>query len=80
MVHPNCPSEAERGKKNFALTTIEKIAKALDAAVAELFSGQTASYSPKTRGTNKLSYLLRDAGPKEMDFIIRTAKFILKRK
>ena len=79
-VHPNYLSEAECGKKNFSLTTIEKIAKALDAAVAELFSGKTASYSPKTRGTNKLAYLLMDAGPKEMDFIIRTAKFILKRK
>ena len=79
-VHPNYLSEAECGKKNFSLKTIEKIAKALDAAVAELFSGRTASYTPKTKGTNKLSYLLRDADPKEMDFIIRTAKFILKRK
>ena len=79
-VHPNYLSEAECGKKNFSLATIEKIAKALDAAVAELFSGRTASYSPKIMGTNKLSYLLRDAGPKEMDFIIKTAKFILKRK
>jgi transcriptional regulator with XRE-family HTH domain len=79
-VHPNYLSEAECGKKNFSLTTIEKLAKALGVAVSELFSGRTASYSPKTIGTNKLGYLLRDAGPKEIDFIVRAVKFLLKRK
>ncbi len=79
-VHPNYLSEAERGKKNFSLTTLEKLAKALNAAVSELFSGRTATYSQKTKGATKLSYLLRDAGPKELDFFIRTARFILKRK
>ena len=79
-VHPNYLSEAECGKKNFSLTTIEKIAKALGVAVSQFFSGRTASCSPKTRGTNKLAYLLRNAGPKEMDFIIRTVKFALQRK
>ena len=54
--------------------------KALDAAVSEFFSGRIATYSPKASRTNKLSYLLRAADDKELDFIIRTAKFIIKRK
>jgi len=79
-VHPNYLSEAECGKKNFSLTTIEKIAKALDAAVADLFSGRTATYSPKASGANKLAYLLRDASPKELDVILRTVKFMVRKK
>lgn len=79
-VHPNYLSEAECGKKNFSLTTIEKIAKALKTPVSGLFSGRTASYSPKIAGANKLNYLLRDANPKEIDFVVKAIKFLLKRK
>ena len=79
-VHPNYLSEAECGKKNFSLTTVEKIAKALGAAVSELFTGRAAAYSPKTSGANKLTYLLKDASPKETEFIIRTVKFMVRRK
>lgn len=79
-VHPNYLSEAECGKKNFSLTTMEKIAKALEVAVSEFFSGQTATYSPKVRSANRLAYLLRDSSPKEMDAILRTVKFMVRRK
>lgn len=79
-VHPNYLSEAECGKKNFSLATIEKIAKALGAAISDLFSGHTATYAPKTRKTSRLEYLLKDASPKEMDFIIRAAKLLSRRK
>lgn len=78
-VHPNYLSEAECGKKNFSLATIEKIAKALGAAVSELFLGRTATYAPKAQKTSRLAYLLKDASPKEMDFIIRAAKLLSKR-
>lgn len=79
-VHPNYLSEAECGKKNFSLTTIEKIAKALEVAVSEFFSGRTATYSPKVRSANRLAYLLRDSSPKEMDTILRTVKFMVRKK
>ena len=57
----------------------EKIAKALGAAVSELFSGRTATYAPKAQKTSRLAFLLKDASPKEMDFIIRAAKLLSKR-
>lgn len=79
-VHPNYLSEAERGKKNFSLTTLEKLAKALETPVSELFSGKKKNYPVKIRKDSKLAYLLREAGPQEMDFFIQTAKFILRRK
>jgi len=79
-VHPNYLSEAECGKKNFSLTTIEKISKALGAAVSELFSGRASTYSPKTRSTNRLAYLLKDVSPKEMVEILRAVRFMVRRK
>ena len=79
-VHPNYLSEAECGKKNFSLTTIEKIAKALGVSVSDLFSGRTATYSPKVRGANRLAFLLRDASPKELNVILRTVKFMVQKK
>ena len=79
-VHPNYLGEAERGKKNFSITTIEKIAKALETPVSELFSGRIANYAAKSRPAGRLVSLCKDASPEEQDFLIKTAKFIIRRK
>lgn len=39
QVHRNYISEMERGKRNVSLRIIERIAKALDVEIAELFQG-----------------------------------------
>jgi len=64
-VHPNYLGEAERGKKNFSITTLEKIAKALEAPVSELFSGKIANYTAKSRPPGRLAALCKDASPEE---------------
>mgnify|MGYP001590633421 CR=1 FL=1 len=79
-VHPNYLGEAERGKKNFSITTLEKLAKALEAPVSELFSGKIANFTEKSRPAGRLASLCKDASPEEQEFIIKTAKFILRRK
>ena len=56
-VHPNYLGEAERGKKNFSITTLEKIAKALGAPVSELFSGKIANYTAKSSPDSRLASL-----------------------
>lgn len=76
-VHPNYLGEAERGKKNFSIITLEKIAKALGAPVAELFSGRTANYAARPASDNRFMSLYKDASPEERDFLIKTAKFII---
>ncbi|MBU2574650.1 MAG: helix-turn-helix transcriptional regulator [Elusimicrobia bacterium] len=79
-VHPNYLGEAERGKKNFSVATLEKIAKALEAPVSELFSGRIANFAAKSGPGGRLASLCKDASPEEQDFIIKTAKFILRNK
>ncbi len=79
-VHPNYLGEAERGKKNFSITTIEKIATALEAPVSELFSGRIANYAAKSRPARRLVSLCKDASQEEQAFIIKTAKFIIHHK
>ncbi|MBI4657137.1 MAG: helix-turn-helix transcriptional regulator [Elusimicrobia bacterium] len=79
-VHPNYLGEAERGKKNFSIITIEKIAKALEAPVSKIFSGKTINYTVKHKQDNRLSSLMRNASPEERAFLIKTAKFVIRRK
>mgnify|MGYP001558474840 CR=1 FL=1 len=79
-VHPNYLGEAERGKKNFSITTIEKIARALGVPVSEIFSGKIANYAVKPGPASRLAALCKDASPAEQDFIIKTAKFIIRNK
>ena len=79
-VHPNYLGEAERGKKNFSVTTIEKIAKALEVPVSEMFSGKIANYAAKPAPGGRIASLCKDASPAERDFLIKTAEFLLRNK
>ena len=79
-IHPNYLGEAERGKKNFSIVTLGKIAKALRVPVLEIFSGKMANCITKSAPVNQLISLYRNASPKEQDFLIKTAKFIIRNK
>jgi len=79
-VHPNYLGDAERGKKNFSITTLEKLAKALGAPVSGMLSGRMEPHSAKSAPVDRLVSLFRNASPEEQNFIIQTAKFIIRNK
>jgi len=79
-VHPAYLGEAERGKKNFSLLTLEKLAGALGIKLGGISSGEKTDYSRDKSVPAKLLSLVKDASPEEMEFIIKTAKFLLKNK
>ncbi|KAF0127323.1 MAG: transcriptional regulator yazB [Elusimicrobia bacterium] len=79
-LHPSYLGEAERGRKNFSLSTLENIARALGVPLAELFAVKAAERTPGGKPDARLVSLLREAGPEEVDFLVRTAGFILKKK
>lgn len=77
-VHPNYLGDAERGKKNFSITTIEKLAKVLGVPVSGMLSGRIESHSAKSAPVDRLVSLFRNATPEEQNFIVHTAKFIIR--
>ncbi len=79
-VHPNYLGDAERGKKNFSITTLEKLAKVLGVPVAAMLSGRKEPSSAKAAPVDRLVSLFRNASPEEQNFIIQTAKFIIRNK
>jgi len=79
-VHPNYLGDAERGKKNFSITTLEKIAKVLGVPVSGMLSGGIEANSVKSAPVDRLVSLFKNASPGEQNFIIQTAKFIIHNK
>jgi len=79
-VHPNYLGDAERGKKNFSITTLEKIAKVLGVPVSGMLSGRIETHTVKSAPADKLVSLFKNASPYEQNFIIQTAKFIIRDK
>lgn len=76
-VHPNYLGDAERGKKNFSITTLDKLAKVLCVPISEIFSGKAGTHTEKSSPVDpRLAALFKRASPDERDFIIRTASFI----
>ena len=78
-VHPNYLGDAERGRKNFSIGTLEKLAKVLGVPVSDIFSekceGQAAKPAPIDP---RLIALFKSASTEERDFIIQTASFIIR--
>lgn len=79
-VHPNYLGDAERGKKNFSITTLERIAKVLEIPISDMFSGRTPAKPAKSALMDRLVSLFKNASPEEQDFIVQTAKFIIRNK
>lgn len=79
-VHPNYLGDAERGKKNFSLKTLEKLAKALAVPVSNIFSGKIANSATKSAPVDRLISLFKTASPEEQEFLVQTAKFIIRNK
>lgn len=76
-VHPNYLGDAERGKKNFSITTLEKLAKVLCVPISEIFSGKAQAHAEKPSAIDpRLVALFNNASQEERDFIIHTASFI----
>lgn len=79
-VHPNYLGDAERGKKNFSITTLERIAKVLKIPISDMFSEKTPAKPAKSALVDRLVSLFKNASPEEQDFIVQTAKFIISNK
>ncbi len=79
-VHPNYLGDAERGKKNFSIITLEKIAKVLEIPVSGMFSGKTTPKSSQSAPVDRIVSLFKNASPEEQNFIVHTAKFIIRNK
>ncbi len=76
-VHPNYLGDAERGKKNFSITTLEKLARVLSVSISEIFSRKAPARTEKPSPVDpRLVALFKSATQEERDFIIHTASFI----
>ena len=76
-VHPNYLGDAERGKKNFSITTLEKLARVLCVPLSEIFSPKASARKEKPSPVDpRLVALFNSASQEERDFIIHTASFI----
>lgn len=76
-VHPNYLGDVERGKNNFSVGTLEKVAKVLEVNIFEIFSGKPTHPPTKSATENQLLSLFRNASRKGQDFIVQTAKFVI---
>ncbi len=82
-IHPNYLGDIERGRKNLSLESLAKIAEGLHIPISQIFAGDCGN-PLKDGATNKLArrlaVLLKNAPPQDREFLVKTAKFLTKRR
>lgn len=70
----------ERGEKNITLSTLEKVSKALDVQLADVFSIEKPITASEYPIADKAASFMKMMTEEEQEFIIQTIQFIRKNK
>lgn len=70
----------ERGEKNITLSTLEKVTKALDVPLSDVFTVESHVPASSHPNADKAASLMKKMSEEEQEFIIQTIQFIRKNK